>query len=64
MRFLFGEPHFIKSIDPSKTEHKAFRIEEEGLKRLTDRLQQSPIAKDCANWIKQKVQIKSIRQSN
>jgi len=64
MRFLFGEPHFIKSIDPSKTEHKAFIIEENGLKRLTNRLQQSPIAKDCANWIQQKVQIKSIRQSN
>jgi SNF2 family DNA or RNA helicase len=64
MRFLFGEPHFIKSIDPSKTEIKAFRIEEDGLKRLKDRLQQSPIAKDCADWIEQKVQIKSIRQSN
>ncbi|HAI70566.1 MAG TPA: ATP-dependent helicase [Gammaproteobacteria bacterium] len=64
MRFLFGEPHFIKSIDPSKTEIKAFRIEEDGLKRLKDSLQQSPIAKDCADWIKQKVQIKSIRQSN
>ncbi|MDM8558041.1 helicase-related protein [Candidatus Parabeggiatoa sp. HSG14] len=64
MRFLFGEPHFIKSIDPSKTEIKAFRIEEDGLKRLKDSLKQSPIAKDCADWIKQKVQIKSIRQSN
>lgn len=27
LRFLFGEPQFIQSLDPDKTERKAFRIE-------------------------------------
>lgn len=27
MRFLFGEPHFITSLDPDKTDKKAFRSE-------------------------------------
>ena len=26
LRFLFGEPRFIKSLDPEKTEKKAFRL--------------------------------------
>ena len=26
LRFLFGEPKFIQSLDPDKTEKKAFRI--------------------------------------
>ena len=31
MRFLFGEPRFIGSIDPDRTDKKAFKIEDEGL---------------------------------
>ncbi len=30
LRFLFGEPGFIQSLDPDKTEKKAFRLEKEG----------------------------------
>ena len=26
LRFLFGEPRFVQSLDPSKTEEKAFGI--------------------------------------
>lgn len=37
LRFLFGEPRFIKSLDPEKTDKKAFKIEDEGL-ALTNRL--------------------------
>ena len=29
LRFLFGEPKFISSLDPEKTEKKSFKIEEE-----------------------------------
>jgi hypothetical protein len=63
LRFLFGEPRFVRSIDPDKTRNKAYRIEENGLK-LANRLEQSRMARACADWIRNKVEIKSIRQAN
>ena len=63
LRFLFGEPNFINSMDPEKTEEKIFKIVDEGLK-LHNQIQQRPIAKACAKWIKEKVEIRSTRQSN
>ena len=63
LRFLFGEPDFIKSLDPKNTDEKAFDIVDVGL-QLRDQLQQKPVAKACAKWIKEKVQIRSTRQSN
>ncbi|MYK94156.1 ATP-dependent helicase, partial [Candidatus Poribacteria bacterium] len=63
--FLFGEPRFIKSLDPEKTDKKAYKIEgeDEGLK-FDDRLKQNWVAKECAAWIREKVKIQSIRKSN
>ncbi|WP_373535903.1 helicase-related protein [Microcoleus sp.] len=63
LKFLFGEPRFIKSLDPSKTDKKAFQIEDQGL-QLQNRLQQKRVAKECAEWIDKKVQIRSVKQSN
>ena len=63
LRFLFGEPDFIKSLDPENAEEKAFKIVDEGLE-LREQLQQKPIAKACAEWIEDKVEIRSTRQSN
>ena len=63
MRFLFGEPRFIGSIDPEKTDKKAFKIEDEGL-TLANRLEQKRVARDCAAWISAKAQIRSVRQTN
>ena len=65
LRFLYGEPRFIKSLDPEKTDKKAFKIEgeAEGLK-FDERLKQNWVAKECAEWIREKVQIRSIQQSN
>ena len=63
LRFLFGEPDFIKSLDPENAEEKAFKIVDEGLE-LREQLQQKPIAKACAEWIEKKVEIRSTRQSN
>ena len=63
LRFLFGEPSFIKSLDPENAAEKAFKIVDEGL-ALREQLQQKPIAKACAKWIKEKVEIRSTRQSN
>jgi phosphatidylserine/phosphatidylglycerophosphate/cardiolipin synthase-like enzyme len=63
LRFLFGEPRFMKSVDPEKTDKKAFKIEDEGLE-LVNRLHQKDIARRCAQWIDDKVEIRSIRQTN
>lgn len=62
LRFLFGEPQFIKSVDPDKTETKAFRIENDAL-ALSNRLEQKRVARDCAEWLKNKADIKSITKS-
>ena len=63
LRFLFGEPSFIHGMDPTKTESKAFQLTEEGLS-LPDYLPQNEIAKACAEWIRDKVTIKSVQKSN
>ena len=63
LRFLFGEPNFIRSLDPENTDEKTFKIVDEGLE-LREQLQQKQIAKECAAWIEEKVQIRSTRQSN
>ena len=61
--FLFGEPSFINRLDPDKTDKKAFLIDSEGL-TMASKLQQKRIAKECADWIERKVDIKTIKQSN
>jgi len=63
LRFLFGEPSFIATIDPEKTDKKSFKIEDEGLE-LANRLQQKDVARRCTEWIRDKVEIRSIRQAN
>lgn len=63
LRFLFGEPRFIQSLDPDKTDKKAFKIEDEGL-ALDNRLQQKEVARRCAEWIKSRVEIRSVREAN
>ncbi len=62
LEFLFGEPSFIKSIDPMKNELRNFKIENGNIE-LKNILQQKRIAKDCSNWFKDKAEIKSIKQS-
>ena len=61
--FLFGEPRFVSSLDPEKTDHKSFKIEDEEL-QLSNRLQQKKVALECANWIRDKVNIRSMVRPN
>ena len=61
--FLFGEPSYVNRLDPSKTEKKSFIIDTDGL-RVANRLHQKRVAKECAEWIEKKVNIRTIRQSN
>ena len=62
LQFLFGEPRFIASLDPEKTEKKSFILDGNGL-QLANRLEQKRVARDCAAWIREKVEIKSIRHA-
>jgi len=59
LRFLFGEPQFIQSLDPDKTEKKAFRIENDAL-ALANTFQQRHVARECADWLQAKAEIRSI----
>ena len=61
--FLFGEPSFVNRLDPNKTEKKAFIIDADGLE-LSNKLQQKCVAKECADWIERKVDVKTFKQSN
>jgi Helicase conserved C-terminal domain/PLD-like domain/SNF2-related domain len=65
LRFLYGEPTFIKSLDPEKVKAKDFQIEDDNLVIPTESvLSQKKIAKNCAEWIKNKVEIKSMVKPN
>ncbi len=65
LNFLFGEPAFISSLDPSKTDRKEFEIEDDQLViPLHSRLRQKSVAKECSDWIKARVNIRSVAKSN
>jgi len=65
LRFLFGEPTFIKSVDPSKKNHRSFKIEDDQLIiPIEQRLTQKSIAAACSTWIKEKVDIRSMVKPN
>jgi SNF2 family DNA or RNA helicase len=63
LQFLFGEPRFVRSLDPDKTDKKSFKIEDDGL-QLQNRLEQKRVARECADWIRSKAQVRSIKQTN
>ncbi|PKN78577.1 MAG: ATP-dependent helicase [Candidatus Cloacimonetes bacterium HGW-Cloacimonetes-1] len=65
LRFLFGEPRFISSIDPTKTDKKQFQIEDDQLIiPLENRLVQRLAARECHQWITAKTEIKSMIKPN
>ena len=59
MRFLFGDPDYVNKIDPEKTASKRFAIFNNGLD-LRDALHQKAAVRNCAEWIRSKVEIKSV----
>ena len=65
LKFLFGEPTFIKSLDPTKINKRDFKIEDDKLViPLESRMIQKKISKECSDWIKEKVDIKSMVKPN
>ena len=64
VRFLYGEPSAVGSLDPAESEERAFAINESGGLELTKVLAQKPLAEACANWIRELVEIRTISRSN
>jgi len=65
LKFLFGEPTFIKSLDPTKTNKRDFKIEDDKIViPIESRLTQKSVARECSEWIQQKVEIKSMVKPN
>jgi hypothetical protein len=62
MRFLFGEPRFLKDADNAGLEPPAFSFDESGL-RLTEQIRQRAAALRCAQWIIDRVEIRSVKRS-
>ena len=65
LRLLFSEPTFIKDKKNINREFKLSGSYERGLAgdryemKLKNELKQSEIAKECANWIREKVEVKA-----
>ncbi|WP_292304741.1 SNF2-related protein [Mesorhizobium sp.] len=62
MRFLFGEPRFLQDADNANLVPPAFSFEEDGL-RLVEQLRQRSVALRCAAWIRDRVEIRSVKRS-
>jgi hypothetical protein len=61
LRFLFGEPRFIQLVDPGKRNSRNAEITNDLLLiPINDRLSQKTKAKACSDWIKSKVEIRSL----
>ncbi|MDR1485906.1 MAG: phospholipase D-like domain-containing protein, partial [Planctomycetaceae bacterium] len=65
LRFLFGEPTFVSNLDPEKINVHDFKIEDETQSIvLTNRLIQKSLARECADWLREKAEIRSMVKPN
>jgi superfamily II DNA or RNA helicase len=62
MRFLFGEPRFLRDADNANLVPPAYSFDESGL-RLTEQIRQRSAALRCAQWIRDRVEIRSVKRS-
>lgn len=59
-RFLYGDPRSVGSVDPADTEAKQFGLADQGGIALQKVLSQKPLARQCAAWIKERVEIRTV----
>ncbi|NEJ64893.1 helicase-related protein [Rhizobium ruizarguesonis] len=62
MRFLFGEPRFLRDSDSAGLVPPAFSFDESGL-RLVEQMRQRSVALRCAAWIRSCVEIRSVKRA-
>ena len=60
MRFLFGEPRFLKEGEAAGLVPPAFSLEEDGL-RLAEQMRARSVSARCARWIRERVAIRSVK---
>ena len=70
LRFLFVEPTFVKEVEESREFIIKKKERERGVSgneyeiRLRNELTQSTVARECAQWIKNKVEFRSLKKSD
>lgn len=64
VRFLYGEPRGVGTLDPTGDDAKSFRLNEDGGIELTRVLAQKPLARACAAWIEKQVEVRTIGRAN
>ena len=67
MRFIFTSPSFSKNKDKEAREYEIVNNNIFGNEfelKLRNEMTQSAVAKDCAKWLKDKVEIKSFKEPN
>ncbi|MFP4167008.1 MAG: phospholipase D-like domain-containing protein, partial [Opitutales bacterium] len=62
LRFLFGDPQFVNNLEKDAKASREFQITESGLS-LGNQLSQGKLARECADWLKSKAEIRTVRQS-
>jgi len=60
--FLFGEPRFVHSLDPQNKQSRRYLLSNDGL-ALGNQLAQRRLARDCADWIRRTVEIRSVTKT-
>ena len=64
LRFLYGDPQGVGSVDPASDQAKAFKLTDDGGVELKQVLAQKPLARACAAWIKRQVDIRTVDKAN
>ena len=64
VRFLYGDPRGVGAPDPAEAEGRAFRLTEDGGLDPARTLEQRPLARACAEWIRTKAEVRTVRRAN
>jgi SNF2 family DNA or RNA helicase len=62
LRFLFGDPQFVNQLDKDSKESREFWLTDGQLK-LSNQLTQGKLAKECAQWIQERAEIRTVNQA-
>jgi hypothetical protein len=65
LRFLFGEPKFVKSVGGENLAPRGYKFEDGTLSTPPEKLlSQKSIARECAEWLREKAEIRSMVKPN
>ena len=62
-RFLYGDPAGVGSVDPSDGAAKEFGLADHGGIALQKVLSQKALARECADWIRDRVEIRTVERA-